>query len=65
MKPKTVGFYLCRYRIYGKKYENGNVKSFENPIDEAKNENTVIYFDPDQNDEIIFIELVFEVLNYF
>lgn len=65
VKPKTVGFYLCRYRIYGKKYENGNVKSFENPIDEAKNENTVKYFDPDQNDDITFVELVFEVLNYF
>ena len=64
-KPKTVGFHLCRYRIYGKKYENGNVKSFENPIDEAKNENTVKYFDPDKNNEITFFELLFEILKYF
>ena len=62
--PKTVGFYLCRYQISGKKIENNRVEKFMNPIDEATNSNSVKYFDPDLNGEVMMIELKIEVLEY-
>jgi len=62
--PKTVGFHLCRYQISGKKYKNNRVKKFMNPIDEATNSNSVKYFDPDSNGEVMMIELKIEVLEY-
>ena len=62
--PKTVGFYLCRYQISGKKVENNRIEKFMNPIDEATNSNSVKYFDPDSNGEVMMIELKIEVLEY-
>ena len=62
--PKTVGFHLCRYQISGKKIENNRVEEFMNPIDEATNSDSVKYFDPDLNGEIMMIELKIEVLEY-
>ena len=62
--PKTVGFYLGRYQISGKKIENNRVEKFMNPIDEATNSNSVKYFDPDLNGEVMMIELKIEVLEY-
>ena len=62
--PKTVGFYLCRYQISGKKFKNNRFEKFMNPIDEATNSNSVKYFDPDSNGEVMMIELKIEVLEY-
>ena len=62
--PKTVGFYLCRYQISGKKIENNRIEKFINPIDEATNSDSVKYFDPDSNGEVMMIDLKIEVLEY-
>ena len=62
--PKTVGFYLCKFRIYGKKIENDRVEPFENDEDKANNKDSLKYFDPELNGEVTVIELIFEVLEY-
>ena len=56
---------MCKFKIYGKKYEDGLVRNFENPIDESIYPKVIKYFDPDMNNETTFIELIFEVLNYY
>ena len=63
--PKTVGFYLCKFRIYGKKIVDDNIVKFENDIDEANNKKSVKYFDPELNGEVVVSKLIFEVLEYF
>jgi hypothetical protein len=62
--PKTVGFYLCKFIIYGKKIESGKEESFRNKEDEANNKDSVKYFDPELNGEVTVTELIFEVLEY-
>ena len=62
--PKTVGFHLCKFQIYGKKLENGKEESFRNKEDEANSEDSMKYFDPELNGEVMVTELVFEVLEY-
>ena len=62
--PKTVGFYLCKYRIYGKKLIDDQVIPFENEEDEANKKDSLKYFDPELNGEVTVIELIFEVLEY-
>lgn len=62
--PKTVGFYLCKFLIYGKKIENNEIEDFQNEDDVANNKNSLKYFDPDLNGEVMVIELIFEVLEY-
>jgi hypothetical protein len=62
--PKTVGFYLCKFRIYGKKIEDDRVEHFENEEDEANNKDSLKYFDPELNGEVTVTELIFEVLEY-
>lgn len=65
MSPKTVGFYLCKFRISGKKIEGQNEVNFQNMDDEANNINSFKYFDPELNGETKMTELIFEVLEYF
>ena len=62
--PKTVGFYLCKFVIYGKKLEGGKEESFRNKEDEANKKDSFKYFDPELNGEVMITELVFEVLEY-
>ena len=62
--PKTVGFYLCKFKIYGKKYVDNQVERFENEMDEANKKDSLKYFDPELNGEVTVIELIFEVLEY-
>lgn len=62
--PKTVGFYLCEFSIYGKKFENNKIENFQNENDVANNKKSLKYFDPDLNGEVMVIELIFEVLKY-
>ena len=47
-----------------KKIENNRIEKFMNPIDEATNSNSVKYFDPDSNGEVMMIDLKIEVLDY-
>ena len=61
--PKTVGFRLCEYKVYGKKYENGKIESFSF-IDKADKTGKIKYYNPNENGEVLMIELKFEVLNY-
>ena len=62
--PKTVGFYLCKFVIYGKKVENRQEEDFRNEEDEANNKDSLKYFDPELNGEVMVTELIFEVLEY-
>ena len=62
--PKAVGFYLCKYKIYGTKIEEYKIVPFDNDIDEANNKDSLKYFDPELNGEITMIELIFEVIEY-
>jgi len=62
--PKTVGFYLCKFKIYGKKLVDDQVERFENEEDEANKKDKLKYFDPELNGEIMVTELIFEVLEY-
>ena len=64
INPKTVGFYLCKFQISGKKVENDVIKQFKNPPDEAVNKKSIKYFDPDLNGEVMISELLIEVLEY-
>lgn len=63
--PKTVGFYLCKFGIYGKKIVGDNIERFDNDIDEANNKKSLKYFDPELNGETMVSELIFEVIEYF
>jgi hypothetical protein len=62
--PKTIGFYLCKFVIYGKKVENKIEEDFRNEEDEANNKDSLKYFDPELNGEVTVTELIFEVLEY-
>ena len=62
--PKTVGFYLCKFKIYGKKIVNDNIEHFKNDIDEANNKDSVKYFDPELNGKLVISELICEVIEY-
>ena len=58
--PKTLGFHLCKYKVSGKKYSNNIIEPFEfEGI--AENENSIQYFNPDENGETMFVELIIEV----
>ena len=58
--PKTVGFYLCRYKMSGEKLENKKFVPFEiNGV--ADDENSYRKFDPTENGEIKFSEFIIEV----
>ena len=58
--PKTLGFHLCKYKISGKVFINGMVDPFEIK-GKAENKNSVQYFNPDENGEIMVVELKIEV----
>ena len=64
IEPKTVAFYLCRYNIKGKKFENGQVKNFEF-FGNAINSESVQYYNPIKNGNTLIIELIIQITNYF
>ena len=61
ISPKTLGFYSCEYLIKGKKCENDIIKSFE-LRDTASNQNSIRYFNPDENGSTIITDLTVEVI---
>ena len=64
IEPKTVSFFLCKYKVKGKKYVDGRIGNFEF-FGKAKDPTAVEFYDPIKNGETIVIELTFEVINYF
>ena len=64
IEPKTVGFYLCEYKIKGKNIENGVIKPFEF-FGKALNKQSLQYYDPIKNGNTIVYELIIEIINYF
>ena len=58
--PKTVGFFLCNYKITGKKYENGKIEDFEFE-GKANNKGSIQYYNPDKNGETIVVQLIIEI----
>ena len=57
MKPKTCGFWKCEYQFEGIKIEEGDEKEFRSNPKETKDDNFE-YFDPFENDEVQWLELV-------
>ena len=64
IEPKTVSFFLCEYKVKGKKYVDGGIGKFEF-FGKAENPTAIEFYDPIKNGETIVIELTFEVINYF
>ncbi len=64
IEPKTVGFYLCKYHIYGQKIEDKKIVDFDNDYQKANDREYLQYFDA-ENGEAKFIELIFEVIEYY
>ena len=64
INPKTVGFYLCEYKIKGKNYENNEIKSFEF-FGKASSQGSLQYYDPIKNGNTLVLELIIEIINYF
>ena len=60
INPKTLGFHLCKYKVSGKKFidDKSDPFKFEG---RAENENSIQYFNPDKNGEIMLVELKIEV----
>jgi hypothetical protein len=58
--PKTLGFHLCKYKVSGKKYSNNIIEPFEFE-GKAENENSIQYFNPDENGETMLVKLIIEV----
>ena len=61
--PKTAGFYLCNYKITGKKYENKEVEDFEFE-GQATKADCIQYYNPDKNGETTMVKLIIEVTEY-
>mgnify|MGYP006873160710 CR=1 FL=1 len=60
---KTLCFYLCEYKIKGKKVVDGALESFEFTKIANKKE-CVHYFSPDKNGEALIAELIVEIINF-
>ena len=58
--PKTLGFHLCKYKVSGKKYSNNMIEPFEFE-GKAENENSIQYFNPDENGETTLVKLIIKV----
>ena len=65
IEPKTVGFWLCKYHIYGEKIENKKIVEFDSGYQEANDKENLKYYDKFSNGEAKFNELIFEVIQYY
>ena len=59
--PKTLGFYMCKYHIFGKKIKRGNIIPFDMGYRETKDDNHYDYFDELENGQIMFTKLYIEI----
>ena len=63
IKIKTCGFYKCEYQFIGKKIEPGKEgQAYYESKPKETNGDKFEYFDPDQSNEVIWIELKIYVL---
>ena len=62
IEPKAIGFYMCLYRISGKKLENGKIINFDNGYKETNDPEYCDYFDNGRLSDSFFkyTELFFE-----
>ena len=58
IEPKTVGFYLCKYHIYGSKLDDKILNDFDNGYEEASDKEHLQYFDPNSNKDAFFFKLI-------
>ena len=63
INPKTVGFYLCNYKIKGVKFQDDKKEHFEFE-GQAPKKDCIQYFNPDKNGETTIVELIIEVTEY-
>ena len=61
--PKTLGFYMCKYHIFGKKIKRGNIIPFDMGYRETKDDEHYDYFDELENGQIMFTKLYIEIKN--
>ena len=61
--PKTLCFYLCEYKIKGRKINNEKLDKFEF-IGKADKEESAQYYSPDRNGETKITELIIEIMDY-
>ena len=61
--PKTLGFYMCKYHIFGKKIKKGNIIPFDMGYREIKDSEHYDYFDELENGQIMFTKLYIEIKN--
>ena len=61
--PKTLGFYMCKYHIFGKKIKRGNIIPFDMGYREIKDSEHYDYFDELENGQIMFTKLYIEIKN--
>ena len=65
IEPKTIGLYLCRFRIYGeKKSVNGILTDFDGGIEDADDKENLRFFDPEKNGTAFFFKLIVEIKEY-
>ncbi len=65
IEPKTVGFYLCKYHIYGNKLDDKKLVDFDNGYEEARDKEHLQYFYPNSNKDALFFKLIFEIVEYY
>ncbi len=61
VNPITVGFWSCKYKIYGTKIDGDRLVPFGPDFGEAKEQNTLKKYDSELNGTATFVKLVFEV----
>ena len=64
IEPKTVAFFLCEYKVKGRNVEGNSIKPYEF-FGKANNKNAAQYYNPIQNGDILVLELIIEIINYF
>ena len=65
IEPKTVGFFLCKYHIYGEKIEENKLVRFDNGYQEANDREKLQYNDDFSNRKGRFTNVIFEIIEYY
>ena len=65
IEPETIGFYLCKYHVYGEKLNGDRLVSFDNGYEVANDKENLKYFRPSDNGEAFFANLIFEITEYY
>lgn len=65
VRPITAGFYMCRYKIYGKIIKEEKEVSIPEINEVANNQNSCSFYSPDTNEMAKYTQLVFEIIEIF